>query len=426
MRQIFAATSLRLRPGWPLFMLAVAVAPMTMGAFECASREGLNRIGNTSDDALVVWEVAHGPESHPVAAYRSDDGGLTWQSESADGAIQAETGHGGNSTVAPGGVSYAIQGTDILRSTNDKREVVYDAGYLRDKANLALQFRATGVRELTGSPKSIIYDPASGNVVVVMGWEGVVVGMPDGRWRRVAVGQYAPPADFSAADRLKLMLTHLGFWVSAFMVAVSFPAVAIVLSRCRERELLLGALAAFAIPAIAVAVAALIILIAMGQTAALLLLLMVPIALMVAPIVLLKVWPVESSQRIGLALGLALLLAAGAYFAFPGFGIPLLSEPEFIQSVILAVTAVPATIVVIIAVIPYRPQDVKIWMFLLPSGAAMLSTVFVVLLWMLYVIPNSAAEWMALALAAGIALLTLLYLRRRQRRDQLRQGELPY
>ena len=432
MRRIFTPTPLRRRgfavPGWPAFLLAATAALLTLGSPCYPPPEGLNELAIAPDNALMASATWNWPES---GSYSSRDGGLTWQSKADANAGKVETAPGGNSVTTPGGDRYVIEGTDIVRATNVEREVVYDAGYLRDKANLVLQYRASGAEALTltKAPKSIIYDRSSGNVVVAMGWDGVVVIEPDGETTRVAVDIYVP-TDFSATARLRLMFSHLGFWVSALMVVVSFSAIAIIAPRCGVRELL-AALKSLAIGTCITVV--FIILTSIGilwlwQVGSILvgplLLLVLLMPLILVPLFLfirLKVLPVESSRRIGLALCLALLLAAGAIFVFPGFGAADIitdglsgdTTLDGFVAVLLAAVAIPAIMLVIAGAIPYRPDGVKIWAFLWPPGAAMLLITFVAALWMLYFIPGWAAEWAALVLTAGIAALAFAWPYRR-------------
>lgn len=423
-RQILAIKSLRLRlKGGLLFLLTLAAALFTLGGPCYPPPEGLNSLAITSDGALIARAIG---KSALNDTYTSYNGGLAWQ---VDDFEQVDTSRD-SSAVTPQGASYAIEGTRIVRINANKRETVYDAGYLRDKANLVLQYRATGEEHLTKTPRSIVQDPASNNLVVAMGWDGVVVITPEGEATRIAVGPYVP-TNFSATARLKLMFTSLAFWVSSLMVAVSFFAVIIILPRCRLRELL-TALAVFATGSGFISVSILAIFANIGwlwsvSSSAIVVWLMLLLPLILIPaflLVLLKVLPVESSRRIGLSLCLALLLAAAAVMVFPGFGVADITPDglagditlDGLTAVLLAVTVLPIVLVVVAAAIPYRPDGTKIWTFLWPLGATMLIIVFVTFLWMLYVIPGSAAEWSSLVLAAGISALTFVNQRGHQRR----------
>ena len=51
-------------------------------------------------------------------------------------------------------------------------------------------------RRIATQPLAIVYDERSGNLIVAMGIQGVLVGNPDGRWTPYTVGAYTP-TDFS-------------------------------------------------------------------------------------------------------------------------------------------------------------------------------------------------------------------------------------
>lgn len=162
--------------------------------------------------------------------------GITYVGLDEDGALVTFTSsleypsEGEQSVETPRGV-YSIEGSDIVRTIGGRREVAYSAAYLRERGNINLQARATGhfaPREVTTHPYSIAYDQRTGNVVVAMGLQGIVVGTPDGRWTREAVGRYAP-TDFSIVHKL-LLLRDWQLWLLAMAVALSFTALALALS----------------------------------------------------------------------------------------------------------------------------------------------------------------------------------------------------
>ena len=67
-------------------------------------------------------------------------------------------------------------------------------------------------------PYGIAYDALSGNLIVAMGLQGVVVGSPDGHWSRVAVGDYSP-TDFSFAGKTVVLLSNLMLWVTTICLS---------------------------------------------------------------------------------------------------------------------------------------------------------------------------------------------------------------
>ena len=138
---------------------------------------------------------------------------------------------GEQSVETPRGV-YAIEGSDVVRTIGGQKEVAYSAAYLREPGNMNLQARATRhffERQITMQPYSIDYDQRTGNVVVAMGLQGIVVGTPDGRWTREAVGRFTP-TDFSIVRKLLSLVGDLEFWLIAVATALSFTALVLALA----------------------------------------------------------------------------------------------------------------------------------------------------------------------------------------------------
>ena len=81
---------------------------------------------------------------------------------------------------------------------------------------------------MTTGPYSIAYDERTGNVGVAMGLQGIVVGTPEGRWTREAVGGYAP-TDFSIVRKL-LLGGDWELWLIAVAAALSLTALAMALA----------------------------------------------------------------------------------------------------------------------------------------------------------------------------------------------------
>lgn len=154
-----------------------------------------------------------------------EDGTLVTQAGSLEYPIVGE-----QSVKTPRGI-YAIEGSDVVRTIGGRKEVAYSAAYLQERGNINLQSRTTGhlgPRRVTTKPFSIGYDERTGNVVVAMGLQGIVVGTPDGRWTRKAVGRYTP-TDFSIVRKL-LLLRDWVLWLVAGAAVLSFTALAMVLS----------------------------------------------------------------------------------------------------------------------------------------------------------------------------------------------------
>ena len=84
-------------------------------------------------------------------------------------------------------------------------------------------------REVTTTPYSIFYDERSGNLIVAMGLQGVVVGDPGETWTRVAVGHYAP-IDFSFINKVRPLKDRL-FLLMALVLSLSFANLALSLAK---------------------------------------------------------------------------------------------------------------------------------------------------------------------------------------------------
>ena len=202
-----------------LALLTMAVAAIaTVASSPPRSVEGITNV--QADEDGTARAIAY-KEGTPITAYESADGGLTWTQEGED----IPSSEPSTRVRTPSGDYYAIVGTDIVRTGEGEREVVYSAAYLREGPNAWLHIRETReheYRELTFAPRAIAYDDASGNVIAAMGLQGVVVIAPDGAWRAVAVGPFEP-TDFSLVSKLRELGNFLFLWF-AFAFAASFAS----------------------------------------------------------------------------------------------------------------------------------------------------------------------------------------------------------
>ncbi len=140
--------------------------------------------------------------------------------------------------------TYSIEGAYIMRTRDGRREVAYSAAYLQEAGNINVQTRATqslGRRWITTEPYAIVYEERTGNVIVAMGLQGVVIGTPDGQWKREAVGKYAP-TNFSII-RKALLLLDWQLWLLALALSLSFTALAMALAFPTALRLVFAALA---------------------------------------------------------------------------------------------------------------------------------------------------------------------------------------
>ena len=180
--------------------------------------------------------------------YESRDGGVTWNRTEIPWEQRANIEWGGAEAETPRG-TYAIQGFNVVRSRpGAESTVVYSADYLKEGADRwAHQYVFRHLRDEVGdqypdpSPLfaeklfNLVYDGRSGNVILAMGWNGILTGDAAGRWTRVGVGEFTPTA-LSFPAKARLMLSHF-FWFSTLAVSLSFmTAVFILLASTGHRQ----------------------------------------------------------------------------------------------------------------------------------------------------------------------------------------------
>ena len=206
---------------------------------------GVGRVGRTESGTL-------GANTHG-GFYESVDGGLTW-TKAGEGYVPLEKlGLMEIEEKAPKGIlskgDIRITAHEVLSSG----DVVYSFKYLQSGGNRwmqALDKKEIRDREIATRPRDFFYDGESGNLILTMGIQGVVVVAPDGNTTHVAVGRYSP-TDFSFWSKTRTLFNSIAFWGitvyntgAAFLLAFSFAALALATSpasRCARVHLTLGA-----------------------------------------------------------------------------------------------------------------------------------------------------------------------------------------
>ena len=211
-------------------VIAAALGALTTTA--CFSIEvGITALEAESDGKIIAWETTHVEISPAIELYGiSRDGGLTWTRPLVSKIRRESDWRGAQSAETPWG-TYTIEGTDVIRTFGEQREIAYSAAYLRDEGNIKLQehdTRGYGQRVIASRPYAIVHDDRTDNVIVAMGLQGAVVGTADGQWMRVAVGDYRP-TNFSLIRRI-LLLQDPYLWLVALALALSFTSFGMVLS----------------------------------------------------------------------------------------------------------------------------------------------------------------------------------------------------
>ena len=110
---------------------------------------------------------------------------------------------------------------------------------MQEEGSVWVQEQATthlNERTIVTAPLGIVYDQRSGNVILAMGIQGIIVGTPDGRWGRYAVGRYTP-VDLSFSGKTRVLLTSAYLWTAATALSLSMWGVAVVGSRYRRTDL---------------------------------------------------------------------------------------------------------------------------------------------------------------------------------------------
>ncbi len=97
--------------------------------------------------------------------------------------------------------------------------------YSRERLNLPINDHYGG--RVASRPLNLVYHEPSGNVVVSLAAEGVVIGAPSGSWSRVGVGDFQP-TDFSYFGLLRLLLAGPWFWFGGFSFAMLFTVVGLL------------------------------------------------------------------------------------------------------------------------------------------------------------------------------------------------------
>ena len=406
-RCVASAESLRMR--WGLLVAGVA-ALASVATSEPDTAVGVKDVGVTADRTVAAATRLEGN-------FQSEDGGLSWTSASIDG---NEIRWGGESVETPRG-TYVIQGPDIvLFGADGGSELAYSTAYMQEEGNVWVQEHATtrlDEREATTAPRRIVYDERSGNLIVAMGIQGVVIGAPDGVWTRHAVGRYSP-VDFSFSGKTDLLLSNGGFWAAALALSLSITGMALVVSRYRREDLPLPAVVVLATMILLIVLP--IVLVATGLEYSLVLIMAV----------LLWSWPFMilaliggaialgfvlkeggAGKSLGLAMSVLSMLASGVLllafggsdadgFSDYGIGLVLLAIPAFVLGV---------------AVLAISGRELRHWRVAVPTFLGM--NVLVVLAFMLWLhmgIALALAQVSAIVLAALAALLLVGYIKRNQ------------
>ena len=224
-----------------LAILAAIAAALASVATSYEADRGITEVGRTDSGALGAHVSSYLEDSGTYysdrGTYESIDGGYTWSKVSKDYlALSAQTQN-------PLGEYYTVVGPHVmlLDAASGSQEVAYSFEYLRGGGNRWMQsLDKSDISNavVSTSPYQLFYDDQSGNLIVAMGLQGVVVVAPDGTSARIAVGAYSP-TDFSFRSKTLTLLDSLKHaitlsniralwqtWV-ALLLAFSFATLAV-------------------------------------------------------------------------------------------------------------------------------------------------------------------------------------------------------
>ena len=367
---------------------------------------GVRSVGVAGDGAIM----AAADEGKDRSQYSSSDGGLTWEPYAWPPNIVWV----GEDVETPRG-NLLIRGSDIMVLTLDGDwEAVYSAAYLQEESNAWIQEQTTtqfGPREIGTKPYSIAYDARTGNLVVAMGLQGIVVGTPNGQWSRVAVGDYSP-TDFSIGGKAIVLISNIGLWATTLCLSLSMTAFSLVLAQYRREATALGIGVTLAVFALLIGLPYLLGLLELHEGTVVVLVLLA--CAVIGSAISLKSEPKDSRAMRGIALGVASasgiisIVAGGILLLF--FGASIEGPSFFIYLLFTTLTLLFAFVAMLVFWRQLRPGKAVLSAFAGMNGL----TVLVFLMWVQLGFGLTFAKISAFVLVALVAIALTNHLKRKQ------------
>ena len=216
-----------------LTLLTATVAGLATVATSYPSDWGIRDLGRTASGTLGAHTG--------TGFYESVDGGMNWTKTGRDSVPLENRRLMELGLKEPSGIfSEGYYGFRIAnRELFISGESVYSFGHLQSGGNRwmqALDKREIVDRAIATRPYDYFYDSQSGNLILAMGLQGVVVITPWGTTTQVAVGPYSP-TEFSFWSKTHTFFNSLASWEIAIyaigpsiMLAFSFSALALALA----------------------------------------------------------------------------------------------------------------------------------------------------------------------------------------------------
>ena len=218
-----------------LALLAAGVAVFATVATSPASQPS-GEVGIINDEILFI---DHMPQ------YTSEDGGLTWEewggSVASLGLEASASKERGRDSVRTSHGYFFAEGTNVIRETDDSRELVYSPLYLENKSDSRFQAyldrrEGCSYRCPSSTILNLIYHPPSGNVVASAGNQGVVLIGSDGTTRQIAIGPEFTPPDYSLSNKLHTVFGDSLIWWTAGALSVMSTITTLALAHRRSKK----------------------------------------------------------------------------------------------------------------------------------------------------------------------------------------------
>jgi hypothetical protein len=198
------------------------------------------------DLGILCLSVENGKTLAAVAgygvSYTSHDGGLTWQNTAAAQTLPASNCENTLSNqvtiiASPdGSIRFRItpdQSVESQAGTNGVWKKEYNLKPLNVREQAYIQKTRSGNIYFANLPLNTVFDPNSGNLVLAMGQDGVLVRKPDGSWLAVAVGPYTPLSLEAAGFGGMLVLLQGEIVLAGIIASIVFSALSIRIRRRR-------------------------------------------------------------------------------------------------------------------------------------------------------------------------------------------------
>ncbi len=205
-------------------LLAIVLAALVCLGTTCDDDVPVQGVGILDDGALII-DLRHGE-------YVSVDGGYTWQplytQEAGERRLAPYIDErwwdavrwGAREVVTPRGV-YVVEieqvggvgdllDVSIARIGGDGKEVVYSPPHLQNSADRRFRGRQHVFNDSSprDAPTNLVYHTPSGNIVAVLGLEGVVMGDYQDNWRPLLAEVGEEPVDVSMSNRITFAVSQ--------------------------------------------------------------------------------------------------------------------------------------------------------------------------------------------------------------------------